>query len=367
MSYANVIHDRKDKFREGAINALLMRTNHTKTDHSNEFLSASLFELCKMSLDTNHINYSGFDKRKIVGMAMSQPGSDFPGILENVANKEVLRGYSAQPEAYTKLARIGSLPDFKIANRSGISSAPSLLPNAPLQEVETITLSDRGQNMQLSTFAARAGISRQAIINDDLGEFGRMLVKLGEGAKRTVGDQFANVMTQHADGQMIDEGGARIFDAARMNTGTGSVPSTASFSQFRSLMATQTDVGGATNLNIRPRYIYCPVTLEGAALVVAQSENEVGASRTMTTPNIEKGRWEVVTDARLDAVSATRYYGMADPNQYDTVEVAFLDGRDEPMIERIDTYDVLGVSWVVWIDCVAQALDFRTMAVNDGV
>ena len=39
-------------------------------------------------------------------------------------------------------------------------------------------------------------------------------------------------------------------------------------------------------------------------------------------------------------------------NQFDTVEVAFLDGRDEPSIERVDQYDVLGVSCVVWIDCV---------------
>lgn len=47
--------------------------------------------------------------------------------------------------------------------------------------------------------------------------------------------------------------------------------------------------------------------------------------------------------------------------------VAFLDGWDEPMIERIETWDVLGVEFVTWIDCVAQALDFRTMVVNDGV
>ena len=124
--------------------------------------------------------------------------------------------------------------------------------------------------------------------------------------------------------------------------------------------------GDAVNLNIEPKYVFCPKAVEGAARKVNKSQFEVAATIDNTTPNTEQERWEIVADARLDAVSATRYYGLGDPNRFDTVEVAFLDERDEPNIERVDQYDVLGVNWVVWIDCVAQALDFRAMAVNDG-
>ncbi|MGK0472311.1 MAG: hypothetical protein ACJAR0_002792 [Candidatus Azotimanducaceae bacterium] len=121
-----------------------------------------------------------------------------------------------------------------------------------LQEVETLQLADRRQAIQLATYAGKAGLSRQSIINDDLGEFGKMIEKLGEGAARTVGDQFAQVFTQHADGQLIDEGAARIFDVSRNNTGIGGVPSTAALTELRLLMMKQTDVGGnAQNLNIR--------------------------------------------------------------------------------------------------------------------
>lgn len=370
MQQATTIHDRRDKFRAGATQALMMRIGRTRSDHSNEFLSSSLIELCKQSLTNAGVSYAGRDKRQIVALAISQPGSDFPGILENVATKEALRGYSEAPEVYPTLARIGSLPDFKSANRSGLGAAPSLALNRELQEVETIELGDRKQSIQLATYAGKGGLSRQAIINDDLGEFGRMFALLGRAAKRTVGDQFASVFTTHADGQLIDEGAARIFDASRNNTGTGGVPSTAAFNEFRVLMRTQADVtGNAQNLNIFPRFILCPVALEGASEVVAQAEKEVGATsstKANTTPNTERGRWEIVSDARLDAASAERYYALADPNVFDTIEVAFLDGRDEPMIQRVDSYDVLGVNWVVWIDCVAQALDFRPLAVNDG-
>jgi hypothetical protein len=102
---------------------------------------------------------------------------------------------------------------------------------------------------------------------------------------------------------------------------------------------------------------------------VASSQYEVGgtsSTKNNTTPNVEQNRWEIITDARLDGNSSTKFYGLANPTMFDTIEMAFLDGRDEPMIERVDNYDVLGVNWVVWIDCAAQALDFRGMTYNAG-
>jgi|GEM_PF-2976843 len=363
---AHVVEDSIDNFRAGVGEAIEMRMGVKKVDHSNEFVSTSLIEMCKRSATMRGIDIAGLNRDKIVAVGL-QPGSDFPGILENIVGKEVLRGYQETPEIYSTLARIGTLPDFKASSRTGLGAAPSLPANSELQEVETITVADRKQSIQLATYAARIGLSRQAIINDDLGEFSRMIMKVGQAARRTVGDQFANVFTQHADGQLLDEGAARIFDAARTNTGTGGVPTTASFAQMRTLMMTQSDVGGnATNLNINPRYILCPVALEGQCQVVAQSEKEVLAAKTATTPNTERGRWEILMDSRLDTANAARYYALGDPNVYDTIEVAFLDGLDEPQIQEVDIYDPMGVYWVGWIDCVAQALDFRAMAINDG-
>lgn len=363
---AVTVEDARDKFRAGIGEALEMRMGIKPVDHKNEFVSNSLMEMCKTSATLRGESTAGMNKIQIVAVAL-QPGSDFPGILENIVTKEVLRGYSELPEVYTSLARIGSLPDFKASSRTGLGAAPSLVANAELQEVQPITVADRKQSIQLATYAGKLGLSRQAIINDDLNEFSRMTGKVGQAARRTVGDRFANVFTQHADGQTLDEGSARMFASARANTGTGGVPSTAAFTQLRTLMMKQSDVGGnAHNLNITPRFIFCPVALEGSAQVVAQSEHEVAGSKNLTTPNVERGRWEVITDARLDAASAARYYGLADPRIYDTIEVAFLDGRDEPQIQQVDIYDPMGIYWVGWIDVVAQALDFRGMAVNDG-
>ncbi|MGK0472312.1 MAG: hypothetical protein ACJAR0_002793 [Candidatus Azotimanducaceae bacterium] len=94
----SVVLDRKDKFREGASKALMMKMGQDKPDYANEYLSMSLVQLCKASLAVNHVDATGFDVRKIGSLAL-QPGADFPGILDNVATKLVLKGYSAKPEA----------------------------------------------------------------------------------------------------------------------------------------------------------------------------------------------------------------------------------------------------------------------------
>jgi hypothetical protein len=52
----------------------------------------------------------------------------------------------------------------------------------------------------------------------------------------------------------------------------------------------------------------------------------------------------------------------------DTVEVAFLNGKDTPTIESIDNDgSILGRTYLAYIDYAAKALDYRGMFCNPGV
>ena len=52
----------------------------------------------------------------------------------------------------------------------------------------------------------------------------------------------------------------------------------------------------------------------------------------------------------------------------DTVEVAFLNGKDTPTIEAIDNDgSVLGRTYLAYIDYAAKAFDYRGMFCNPGV
>jgi hypothetical protein len=84
------------------------------------------------------------------------------------------------------------------------------------------------------------------------------------------------------------------------------------------------------------------------------------------TANPFQNRLMVIADARLDEVSSTAWYVVADGNQFDTVEVAFLNGQQTPYLEAKDGWNVDGVEYKVRIDAAAVPLDFRTMYYNAG-
>jgi hypothetical protein len=87
-----------------------------------------------------------------------------------------------------------------------------------------------------------------------------------------------------------------------------------------------------------------------------------GSAGTLT-PNPYNGRFTVVTDARLDGqVSGTAaWYLLADPNVYETVEVAFLNGIAEPYMRENPDWAGQGMEYMVGVDFGVSALDFRAM------
>ncbi|MDP4849954.1 MAG: hypothetical protein NWQ95_06365 [Verrucomicrobiales bacterium] len=82
--------------------------------------------------------------------------------------------------------------------------------------------------------------------------------------------------------------------------------------------------------------------------------------------NIWRAALTPVFDARLDANDPAAWYLAGNPGQFDTVEVAFLDGQQAPYLEERDGWNVDGVEYKVRIDAVAKALDFRALYRNDG-
>ena len=58
-----------------------------------------------------------------------------------------------------------------------------------------------------------------------------------------------------------------------------------------------------------------------------------------------RGTFEVISDARLDDNSATAWYGAANGQINDTIEVAYLNGNDAPTLEQQAGWSVDGVEF----------------------
>ena len=126
-------------------------------------------------------------------------------------------------------------------------------------------------------------------------------------------------------------------------------------------MRTQTGLSGRP-INVTPRSLLVPAAIETAA------EKQIAAITPATVANVNvfAGRLQVVTDARLDANSTTRWYVAADPAQIDGLEFAFLEGEPGPQIESQNGFRIDGVEIKVRLDFGAGFVDHRSWYMNAG-
>lgn len=356
--------DAREKFTLGAASAIAARAGMQKDDGANEYRGYTLQELARASLQMHSVNTSRMDRREIVAQAFTHTSSDFGHLLSNIAEKSMLMGWAEAGETFPQWTRPGTLTDFKVAKRVDLNMFGSLVEIPEGAEYQHGTIGDRGEDIQLATYGRMFSITRQAVINDDLDAFTRIPRRMGRAAIRTVGNLVYAVLT--ANPAMSD--GKTLFHADHNNLLTGASIDTAGVDAMRVAMATQKDPDGhVTALNIPMKFIIVPYALGGAARTTMNSEFEVGASsKSNTTPNTVRGLCTIVEDARLDASSSKAWYGAADPNAFDTVEVAYLDGQQEPYMEQQQGWTVDGVQMKVRIDAAVKALDFRTLAKNPG-
>lgn len=360
-SYIVTLEDERDKFRAGAQASILARGNLAKDDGANNYRGFSLMDLARECLAHAGVNARGMGKMDVVAAAFTHTSSDFPLLLANVANKAMLKGYEEADETFQLWTSTGTLGDFKPGKRLDLNTFPALDKVSDGGEYKYATVGERGETVQLATYGKMFALTRQTIINDDLDAFTKIPRRMGRAAIRTIGDLVYAILT----GNPLMADGVALFDNGHKNLLAGGGINTAGIDAMRVAMAKQTD--GNAVLNIRMAKLLVPVALEGTAKVTMESEYEVGAgAKNNTVPNSVRGLAEVISDARLDVASATTWYGAADQNVHDTVEVQYLDGNQTPTLEQQDGWTKDGIEFKVRMDAGVKALDFRTLAKNPG-
>jgi len=356
------VEDEGDKRRNAMAAALDIRAGLAKNDTSNPWRGHSLTEMARASLQAHSVRHEGSDKMSLIAMAFTHGSGDFPLLLSNVARKAMLKGYDEANETFQLWTAKGTLPDFKPMSMVDIGSFPALRQVGEGAEYKFISIGERAETRVLATYGEMFKITRQAVINDDLGAFTRIPQKMGRAAIRTVGNLAYAVLTGNAP--MAD--GRTLFHADHNNLANASAISTASVDAMRVAMARQRDIGQNSGaLNIRLARLLVPVSLQGTANVVRDSEFEVGAAaKNNTVPNSVRGTFEVIADARLDDSSPSIWYGLADHNLHDVVTVDYLDGNEAPTMEQQQGWNVDGVEFKVRIDASAKALDWKTLQRN---
>jgi len=348
-----------EKFGEGVQNMLLAKAGVEEFEPENNFNGYTMLEICRMSLDRRGVRTRGMSKMDIVGKAFTMPQAagghttdDFTTILSGAATKSVMKAYTEAEETFGEWTYKGILGDFKINSRVDLDAFPSLPKVSEGAEFHNATIGERKEQIQLATYGEIFPISRQAIINDDLNLFSRLPKKMGRAAKRTVGDLVYAVLTGNP--KMAD--GTALFHASHGNLTSKSL-TVDNLVAAEVAMAAQSDPTSKRSLGISPAFILTPIALKRAAIALVAGEFEPGTD----DPNPIRDIAKVIGEHRLDDASAKNWYMTASPQQYDTVEVGYLDGNEMPRVERQENWTTDGVSFKVAIDATAAPMDYRSM------
>ena len=337
-----------------------VKTADSELTSDNPYRSMSLVEMARAALNDAGVGTASLgDRMSLVGAAFTHSSSDFGTVLADVAHKTMLKGYSEAPETFDRWTQRGSLSDFKITSRVALNDMKSLEKVPEGAEFKYGTVGERGEKIALATYGKRFSITRQAIINDDLGAFTRITQLMGAAARRTVGDLVYAILVDNP--KMSD--GKALFHADHKNLyAAGSALSVEALTKARTAMRTQKLEEGKA-LNITPEYLIVPAALETDAEMLMNDTVYPGKNNNQRNPVANMA--SVITEARLDDNSPASWY-LAAGGMYDTIEVAYLDGNENPFLDQMQGWSVDGTEFKVRLDAGVSPLDFRTMSKSTG-
>ncbi len=333
-----------------------------------EFRGVSCVELAREALGNAGIRMQSRNPRDIVGSAftvrneITQTTGDFSVLLENVMHKTLQAAYAVTPDTWSQVAGVGSVSDFRVANRYLRGTFGALDNINEAGEFKNKSIPDGAkQTIQAGTKGNIINLSRQAIINDDMGVFTDLAAELGRAAKLTIEVDFYALLNSNP--VMFD--GQPLFSAAHNNVAAvGGPPGVAVFDAARVQMASQMDVSGNEFLDIRPDIWLGPLGLEGTAKVIVGSPYDPDAAGKLQRVNMVQGLVNtIVGSSRL---AGTPWYMFADKDVAPAFEVVFLNGVQEPYLDNELGWRVDGTEWKVRLDYGVGAVNWRSAIKNPG-
>lgn len=331
-------------------------------DNGKQYRGLSLLEMGRDFLEAHGQSTRGLDRMTLASRMLNfraagpMGSSDFSSLFANVANKRMRSAYEENAGTYAMWARRApNAPDFKNMSVVQLAGAPDLLQTNEAGEFKYGAMSDGGETYGLLTYGRIVSLTRQAIVNDDLRAFERMVSAFGFAARRLENRTVYSQLTANAN--LAD--GVALFHATHANLITGSALAIATLGAGRTAMRLQKGLQ-SEELNLSPSYLIVPAALEQTAYNLT-SANYVPAKPSDINEFRAGGRTAVtpIVEPVLDANSATSWYLAASNSQVDTVEYCYLDGAEGPVIESEVGFETDGVSYKCRLDFAAKAVDHR--------
>lgn len=335
--------------------ALYTRTHpsHQPSEAARQFVGLTIPEIARDCLRTRGIATTGMSTGRMIERAL-QSTSDFPLLLSDTVNRTLRQAYDSAPAGVRRLGRQTTAKDFRSKHRIQFSTAPTLEPLNESGEFKSGAMAEAQESYKVDTFGRIVGLTRQAMINDDLGAFTDVMRRMGQASAAFEANFLADLVVNNP--AMSD--GKTLFHADHGNIAGSAAPiGVDSLSAARQAMRLQKGLLGEL-IAVTPKYI----------LVGADRETEAEKAVSTITPVVSQevnpfqSKLEVVVDPRISG----EWYLVADPAEIDGLEYAYLEGAAGPQITSEVGFDVDGVRFRVRLDFGGGFVDWRGWHRNAG-
>lgn len=208
--------------------------------------------------------------------------------------------------------------DFRTNERTrygGYGDLPAVLEGAPYTALASPT--DEKATYAVTKRGGTEDLTLEMIKNDDVGMIRQIPTKLGRAAKRTLGKFVLDFIRTNPVIYDADN----FFSVAHGNLGAAALDATA-LSARRLAVLKQTEAGSLDRLGIPVKFLIVPTDLEEASvnLFKLSTSNDKSFIASLSLTILPVWYWTDVTD----------WAAAVDPMDMPWLEIAFLDGNEEP-------------------------------------
>lgn len=303
--------------------------------------------------------YEGYNTNELVERAMTT--ADFPLLLVSAGNRVLQTAFDEEMATYDLWTTQVERSDFKTNSDISLGAGGRLEKMTESGEFKEAKLSESAESWKLESYGKKFVLTRQMIINDDLGAFNNLLQEFGRMAKRTANGLVYDMLQkvgEFANYKMAD--GKAIFEATtHKNLVTGAALSETSLETAVTAMRRQKDSEGNA-LNITPKFLIVAPEQEVAAKKLIASISSTVDNKNSGVVNPFMNAMTVIVDSEL--VSGAWYLA----GNRRTIKVGYLAGTGRKPVVKVNSQSLARTEFEGVFDIGVVADDFRALVKNPG-
>jgi phage major head subunit gpT-like protein len=294
------------------------------------------------------------DRAEMIRAAFST--SALHGALAAATQREAMAAFTEAPSSWRMIAKTRPSPDF----RQRLGLRPYLKDGrldrlGPDGEIKHASPTPETYPFQVHTFARMFSVTRQTIVNDNIGAVFELLRELGLQAARTIADEVAALILANPD-DFFSSGNGNFL------VGVDTALSIEALGRAVQTLREQKDSDGKP-IDVSPKTLLVPPSLEAIGRTVLNSQTVLIDGSEDPTHVPAGNPWRNIADLAVDSRLAGQpkaWYLFANPNNVPAIVVSFLNGLEAPTVESDDTgFDTLGKQFRCYIDFGVDAADPR--------